>query len=170
MNKYFTRRGDDGSSATMAGKRVGKDSLVFELLGTLDEASAVLNLAAVQIGEKGPSELLGVIQRDLQLIMAEAAGDKKSQLNTERIEWLEKEIERLGEGILKPGEFITAWTKPASAMLNLARTIVRRAERTAVMYTRTQDHPNPSWVGYLNRLSSLLFVLQLVMENPPLNG
>lgn len=154
----------------MAGKRVGKDSLVFELLGTLDEAGAILNLAAIQITEKRPRELLGVIQRDLQLIMAEVAGVKKSQLNPERIEWLEKEIERLGEGILMPEEFINEWTEPASAMLNLARTVVRRAERAAVSYARTESQTNPSLVRYLNRLSSLLFVLQLVLENPPLMG
>lgn len=170
MNKYFTRRGDDGTSATMAGKRVEKDNLVFELLGALDEAGAVLNLAAVQIGEKKPRELLGVIQRDLQLIMAEVAGDKKSQLNPERIEWLEKEIESLGEGILMPDEFINEWTKPASAMLNLGRTVVRRAERTAVSHARAGSHTNPSLVSYLNRLSSLLFVLQLILENPSLAG
>ena len=170
MKKHYSRRGDDGTSATMAGKRVEKDNLVFELLGTLDEANATLNLAAVQIDKKEYWELMGIIQKDLQLIMAEAAGDKKSQLKPEKIEWLEKEIDKLGECILMPDEFITAWTKPASAMLNLARTIVRRAERTAVKYARSQGNTNPLWVRYLNRLSSLLFILQLVLENPPLTG
>jgi len=170
MKKIITRRGDDGTSATMAGIRLGKDSPVFELLGTLDEACAALNLAALQIDEKNHKKLIGAIQRDLQLIMAEVAGDENSQMIPERIEWLEREIDRLSEGILMPDEFITAWTKPASAILNVARTVVRRAERSAVTYVRSQENPNLLWVGYLNRLSSLLFVLQLVLENPPLTG
>lgn len=154
----------------MAGQRVEKDNPLFELLGTLDEVGAVLNLTAIQITEKRQKELMGVIQTDLQLIMAEVAGDKKSQFKHERIEWLEEEIHQLGEGILMPDEFINEWSKPASAMLNLARAVVRRAERTAVTYARSQGTPNTLWVGYLNRLSSLLFVLQLVLENPPLTG
>ncbi len=147
-----------------------KNNPVFELLGTLDEACSALNLATLQFNEKQHKELIGAIQKDLQLIMAEAAGDKKSQMNPEKIKWLEKEIHRLGEGILMPDEFNTAWTKPASAMLNFARTVIRRSERKAVAYARTQDNTNPLWLGYLNRLSSLLFVLQHVMENHPLIG
>jgi cob(I)alamin adenosyltransferase len=170
MKKYFTRRGDDGTSSVMDGKRVDKNSPVFELLGTLDEAFAALNLAFLQISEKPHRELIGAIQRDLQLIMADAAGDKRMPLDSDKIAWLEKEIEQLGDGILMPDEFITSWGKPSSAMLNLARTVIRRAERAAVAYTRSQGNPNCLWVTYLNRLSSLLFVLQLVMENPPIKG
>lgn len=170
MKKFFTRRGDDGTSATMEGERVDKNSLVFELLGALDEACAALNLAELHINEKHPKEIFRIIQKDLQLLMAEVAGDKNSQMNLAKIEWLEKEINRFGEGLLMPHEFITTWTKPSSATLNVARTIVRRAERAAVAYARSCDFMNPIWVGYLNRLSSLLFVLQLVLENPPIDS
>lgn len=170
MNKFFTRRGDDGTSAAIAGKRGYKDNLRFDLLGILDEANATLNLAELHMDEKQDKERLWTIQKDLQVIMAEVAGDRNSNINQERIEWLENEITRLGEGMLMPVEFIAVWTKPSSAFLNLARTVVRRAERAAVSFARSQNHTNPSEVGYLNRLSSLLFVLQLKMENPQFKG
>jgi cob(I)alamin adenosyltransferase len=170
MKKYYSSRGDDGTSSVMDGQRVDKNSPVFELLGTLDEACAALNMAVLQVREKKHRELIGAIQMDLKLIMAEAAGDKTLELKSEKIAWLEMQIEKMGEGVLMPDGFITTWEKPSSAMLNFARTVVRRAERAAVAYLQSQGNSNGNWVAYLNRLSSLLFILQLLMENPPIKG
>jgi len=167
VNKFYTRQGDDGTSKTRAGDKRAKNDLLFELLGTLDESCAFLSLTALYLPKKEYRDLVGQVEKDLQSLMAEAAGDKNVKLQGERIVWLEREIDHWGEGILAPSEFLYSWNVPASALLNVARTVIRRAERIAVGYVHSHPIANHNWLVYLNRLSSLLFVLQLRIENPP---
>ena len=113
------------------------------------------------------------VQRDLYHIMAEVAAEpevaaKFRVLDRERVDWLEAQLDQFGNDVEMPKEFVVGGDTPSAASLDLARTIVRRAERAVVrleLETReaeSRSEPaNPHIIPYLNRLSSLCFVLAL---------
>jgi cob(I)alamin adenosyltransferase len=170
MKKFYTGKGDAGITSTLKNAHLSKSEPVIELLGTLDEACAFLILATLHFKDGVKRELVYQVEHDLNLLMAEVAGDTKSRLTVERVDWLEGEIENLGGTILRPSEFIHHWDHSSTALLNVARTILRRAERIAVACFEDKSITNPQMLRYLNRLSSFIYVLQLVMENPPTSG
>jgi cob(I)alamin adenosyltransferase len=162
--KFFTGQGDEGSTHTFRSGKISKSDLIFEAIGTLDEASAFFSLTGVQLHENGLKDLIVQIQHDLYLIMAEIAGDEKVKLSLARTRWLEEKILLWGKDVDLPDEFIHSWGDPASALLNVTRTVVRRAERKIVDLFEKNQINNPEILKYLNRLSSLVYVLQLKIE------
>jgi cob(I)alamin adenosyltransferase len=162
--KFYSGQGDDGSTHIFRSGKISKSDLIIEAVGTLDEASAFCSLAEVHLHEKGLKDLLVQIQHDLYLVMAEIAGDEKIKISMARTHWLEEEIILWGKEVELPGEFIHTWRDPASALLNVTRTVVRRAERKIVDLFEKNQINNPEILRYLNRLSSLIYVLQLKME------
>jgi cob(I)alamin adenosyltransferase len=165
---FYTRRGDDGTTGLLGKGRVPKSDARIETVGALDEASAALGFAraSVQDGRCGP--LLLQSQRDLYLLMAEVASfpENSQQFHFEaaRVEWLEAQIEELGKVTQVPAEFIVPGDSLGGAALAVSRTAVRRAERRLVELLARDRKANPALQQYLNRLSSLLFVLEL-LEN-----
>jgi len=130
--------GDDGTTGLLGGGRAAKDDPRIEAFGTIDEASSALGL------ELGTNPSAG------KKFVVTAAAD------VERLEKLMAEIEAeapMPEGFILPG------ATPASAALDLARSITRRAERRCVSLRRSGGLPNPEVGRWLNRLSLLLFVL-----------
>jgi cob(I)alamin adenosyltransferase len=170
MKKFYTGKGDAGITSTLKTASLSKSEPVIELLGTLDEACAFLTLATLHFKDGVQKELVCQVERDLNVLMAEVAGDTKSSLTVERVDWLEGRIKDLGETILRTSEFIHHWEHSSTALLNIARTVLRRAERIAVVCFEEKSIANPQVLRYLNRLSSFIFVLQLEMENPPSPG
>jgi cob(I)alamin adenosyltransferase len=83
-------------------------------------------------------------------------------INSERVSWLEEQVDTLSQMIEMPNEFIVPGDTPAGAALDLARTIVRRAERQVANLLHKGDLENEALLNYLNRLSSLCFVLELL--------
>jgi cob(I)alamin adenosyltransferase len=162
--KFYSGQGDDGSTQIFQPGKISKSDLIVEAIGTMDEASAFLALAGVHIHESGLKELLVQLQNDLSLIMAEIAGDEKVKLTLARTTWLEEKILLWGKDVELPGEFIHTWKDPASVLLNITRTVVRRTERIIVRLVEKKQNNNPEILRYLNRLSSLIYVLQLKME------
>ena len=169
LSKIYTRTGDDGTTGLLGEGRVPKYHLRVETLGTIDEATAALGLARAlcQSPQSGP--ILATIQRDLYHLMAEVAATPENAprfrtLVPARIEWLESQIEALTVTVRVPDEFILPGDSPAGAALSLARTIVRRAERRLAELLDTGAISNPVLLQYLNRLSSLCFMLEL-LEN-----
>ncbi len=163
----FTGRGDTGQTDLLVKSRVFKYEERVEALGTIDEASAAIGLARASVKLPSVPDLLLAAQRDLYHIMAEVSASPDISfamelLKEERVEWLESSIleleERLGE---IPLAFIIPGGTPASAALALARTIVRRAERRMVELYHNGKIKNELLIRYLNRLSSLLFTLEL---------
>lgn len=152
---------------TRDGRRLDKSDPIFELLGDLDESSAFISLAGLHLTNSENLSIIEHIKNDLQDLMADIAGDEKSVFSAAKTQWLEEVIAEKGKNLLMPKGFILNWSMPASALMNIARTVIRRAERSAVAYTRKHPHSNPNWLTYLNRMSSLLFILQLDIENPP---
>jgi cob(I)alamin adenosyltransferase len=164
--KIYTRRGDKGDTALTDGSRVSKDDARVAAYGEVDELGAVLGLARARTGADDVHTLLGDLQRDLFAIGAQLA-DPKATLSARRakaavtpghVDRLEQAIDER-EAALPPLEaFILAGGSELGALLHLARTVCRRAERAVVSLARSQP-VDPVVVTYLNRLSDLLFVL-----------
>ncbi len=167
MKTFYTRRGDDGTTGILGGGRVPKNHPRPEAVGAIDEANAALGVARSACQTPQSKTILLNIQRDLYLLMSEVASApehaEKFKFNgEEKVQWLEDQIESLSQIVQTPKEFIIPGDTPASAALDLARTIVRRAERRASSLYHSGALENRHILAYLNRLSSLCFILELL--------
>lgn len=166
MPPFYTATGDSGDTGYLGEGRISKSSLRIEAVGCVDEANAAIGLArAFSEGEKTQAILLDV-QKHLYYLMSELsaspqAAEKFDKLGDAHIDWLEAQIADLEDDVELPKAFIIPGNSPASGALALARTIVRRAERQAVAMLEDQLISKKLLVAYLNRLSSLLFVLEV---------
>jgi cob(I)alamin adenosyltransferase len=166
MPTYFTRKGDDGFTGLTGGDRVPKYHLRPETYGALDEASAALGFARALAASDETKQILTEVQRDLYKIMAEVASNQAKaadvrSLDSERLIWLEAQTESLGAKIEMPGGFVLPGDSLSGGALDLARTIVRRGERYIAKLVHDGKLDNPQILPYLNRLSSLCFILAL---------
>ena len=180
-----TRRGDDGTTGLLfGGERIAKDDVRTEAYGTIDEAVAALGLARAQLGLKdrlgtlAPGfgelpELILRLQRELFVAAAELATepgawdrqrDGVSRVSAEMVDGLDAILREAESHITMPTEFVVPGETPTSAALELARTIVRRAERRAVTLGSEGLIPGPHLLPYLNRLADLLWVLARAAE------
>jgi cob(I)alamin adenosyltransferase len=166
---FYTAKGDDGTTGLLGEGRVPKYHARMEALGALDEASAALGLARAQAASDELRGVLLQIQRDLYHLMAEVAATPENaerfrRIDNERVLWLEARTDAASRRVPMPEEFIVPGDTPAGAALALARAVVRRAERRVVLLFDERQISNPELQRYLNRLSSLCFVLEL-LEN-----
>ncbi len=163
---FYTRRGDDGTTGLLGKGRVPKNDRRIEALGTLDEASAALGLARAATVDERCGPLLLQAQRDLYSLMAEIASTAETagqfHFDAARVAWLEQQISLLEKTVQMPEEFIVPGDSLGGAALSVSRSVVRRAERRVVELVGGDRSANPALQQYLNRLSSLLFVLELV--------
>ncbi len=170
--KIYTRSGDDGTTGLYFGGRVAKTDAPIEVNGAVDEAQAALGAARAWAERGGEVDALLVsVERDLWVLMAEVATapenrrklvDGATRVTAAMVERLESEIDRLSAVTEMPREFVVPGEDHLSAALDVARTVVRRAERVAVA------HPvEDSYVGaYLNRLSDFVWALARFAEGP----
>jgi cob(I)alamin adenosyltransferase len=187
-----TGRGDDGSTGLLfSGNRVRKDDLRTEAFGTVDEAVAALGLARSELLMKeqygvltaslgGFRELLLRYQRELFVVGAELATapdaadrqqDGSSRVTAAMVEALDSDLRELEASIELPREFVVPGESRLSATLELARTIVRRAERRAVTLAAVDTAIADGQVlPYLNRLADLLWILSRVAEHAEARG
>lgn len=163
--KIYTRTGDDGTTGLFYGGRVSKDSELPVACGSVDEAQAVLGMARAEAGKGSEVDVTLIsLMKDLWVLMAELAtqSDNRHKLapgaslvTDEMVSKLEKLIDSFDERFSPPTEFVVPGENRVSALLDLGRTVVRRAERHALLAA-----PSPSRVGpYLNRLSDLLWTM-----------
>ena len=179
--KIYTRKGDDGTTGLFYGGRVRKDAGPVEANGAVDEAQAALGLARAEAPEGSElEELLVGLERDLWVLMAEVATSPenrsklvagKTAVGPEMVVALERRIDDLTARFEMPSDFVVPGQNRVSAALDMARVIVRRAERLVVATGVTEgagppgpgersDADGPSYVGpYLNRLSDLLWAM-----------
>jgi cob(I)alamin adenosyltransferase len=162
--RIYTKAGDDGTTGLFYGGRVAKDSELPTAYGTVDEAQAVLGLARATAGPGELSDLLVGIMRDLYVLMAELAThpDNRhkltpgaSSVTAEMVAALEAHIDALDARFDPPTEFVVPGGDAVSAWLDLGRTVVRRAERHALVAAASPSLVVP----YLNRLSDLLWTM-----------
>ncbi len=166
---FYTSKGDDGTTNLLGEGRVAKYVARIEAVGTLDESTAALGLARAQCLDPRSGGILLEAQRDLYRLMAEVAATPENAerfhfIDSARVKWLEEQTDFLSTLVEMPKQFILPGDSLAGAALSLARAIVRRAERRVVELFDEQEVTNPDLQRYLNRLSSLCFVLEL-LEN-----
>ncbi len=166
MPKYFSGQGDDGYTSLLGADKVPKYDLRPETYGALDEASAALGLGRAWAQSERTNDVLIAVQRDLYRLMAEVAAlpedaEKLDRFSEERLAWLENEINTLGDQIEMPNGFVVPGDSRSGAAIDLARTIVRRAERLVARMQHEELLDNPVILPYINRVSSLCFVLAL---------
>lgn len=170
-SRIYTKLGDDGSTGLLFGGRTSKADPLIETIGTLDEAVAALGLARASATDPGLAAVVLRVQRDLFVVAADLAANPRardqlvpglSSATAAMTADLERLIDRsMAARPLRP-VFVVPGANPVSAALDLARTIVRRAERRLVAHaTEVADGPavNPHTLTYLNRVSDLLYVL-----------
>src|SRR5215471_2970885 len=161
INRVYTRTGDSGQTSLVGGTRVSKSSLRVEAYGEVDELNSVIGAARARSQDGQVDDVLGLIQNDLFTLGADLAST--SDITVPRID--ESFVTRLEQysdqflSELEPlKEFILPGGNEAGALLHLARTVARRAERRAVALSEAEEI-NPEAIVYLNRLSDLLFIL-----------
>ncbi len=169
MTKFYTQTGDDGYTGILGEGRTPKYDHRIETLGALDEANAAIGLARSMCQAPQTNLILLEAQRDLYHIMAEIASLPENaarlrKISAERVSWMETQIEVISNVVYIPSEFIVPGDSQAGAMIDLARTIIRRSERHIAYLLHHSDIENKELLRYVNRLSSLCFVLEL-LEN-----
>jgi cob(I)alamin adenosyltransferase len=166
--RLFTGKGDGGET-DLLGERVSKNDPRIGLIGALDEATSSLGLARAMSGDGRANEWSREVQRDLYQIMAELAFVDELRpdayvLPADRVTRLEELTDQLTAEIELPRHFVLPGETVAGAAFDVARTVVRRAEREAVDLAVSGHPVNREIVRYLNRLSSLLFMLARAEE------
>ena len=169
--KIYTRKGDDGTTGLLYGGRVPKDSAVIAANGAVDEAQASLGVARA-VAEPGSEldEILVTVERDLYVLMAELAtaeGNRRklqpgtSLVTAEMVDALEEHIDAITARFPPLTDFVIPGHDAVSAALDVARTVVRRAERQVLGAVAGGSQVLP----YLNRLSDLLWALARCQEH-----
>ncbi len=166
MTPYFTRGGDDGYTGLLGDDRLPKYDPRIEALGAIDEATATLGMARAASKLPASRRLLLQVQRDLYHLMAETAASPESagkfhRIDSRHVAWLEAQIEATGQAVEMPQDFILPGDSWPGAVLDLARAVVRRAERRLAEIVHRGDVKNSELLKYMNRLSTLLFFLEL---------
>ena len=165
--KVYTKTGDEGQTSLLSKQRVFKDDARVEAYGTVDEVNSAMGLAKSLIKPSWAIDILHQIQLELISLNADLATDSLSvvdyRITQEHVTGLESLIDSLEQRRIPQRGFVTPGASSASAALDLARTIVRRAERCVVRLKRTGEVTVPVSL-YLNRLSDLLFVLARYVE------
>lgn len=170
--KVYTKTGDKGQTSLLEGGRVAKDDPRTEAYGTTDEACSALGLARAELDGALHDAVLEV-QRELFVVGAQLASDPKkwdrlevgvSRVDDTMVETLEHRIDEVVDEHPLPTEFVVPGGDRGAAALDLARSIVRRAERQVVGMVRDGMLPDEVVLRYLNRLSDYLYVLARAAE------
>lgn len=163
LTKIYTRTGDDGSTGLGDGSRTGKDAPRVAAYGTVDELNSAIGMVIAADGvDADIREVLVQVQHELFDLGGELCIPGMAMVQTADISRLENVLDAFNADLPALKDFILPGGGMAAATCHLARTICRRAEREVVALARIED-VRPEAVGYLNRLSDLLFVLARVL-------
>jgi cob(I)alamin adenosyltransferase len=168
LSRIYTKTGDYGSTALADGTRAPKTDLRLAAYADVDEANSAIGVA-VSLGQPEPelATLLARIQNELFDVGADLATPITDnppypplRIDDSYIEALEQDCDRYNDGLPVLRSFLLPGGTPAGALLHTARTVARRAERSAwAAWFEHQETVNPLAARYLNRLSDLLFIL-----------
>jgi cob(I)alamin adenosyltransferase len=166
--KVYTKFGDKGETSLLYGGRVSKHNEHTEAYGITDEAVSAMGLARSLSNDGKVKDILRDLQRDLFTIAAELATEPDKYelfqqhfkpVTSEMVTDLETTIDSLEEEFTMPQVFVLPGGSPASSAIDMARTIIRTAERRVVALAEAGGLTNELILNYLNRLGDLLFVL-----------
>jgi cob(I)alamin adenosyltransferase len=164
--RIYTRTGDEGETGLFGGPRVAKTDPRVEAYGTVDELNSHLGWAIARVEDLPIAEDLRRIQEDLFVVGAdlatppgatEAAERRITRTDARMVERLEATIDRLDAEVPELDRFILPGGDEGAAILQVARTVSRRAERRVVGLAASEE-VTPEVLRYVNRLSDLLFV------------
>jgi cob(I)alamin adenosyltransferase len=173
--KIYTRKGDDGTTTLWYGGRVSKTDLRTEAYGTLDEATSALGVARAASNDGAISAQILRLQNELfvagaELATAPEARDRLeagvSRVTDEMVERLEQEIDSHMATVDLPPKFVIPGGTPLSAQLDLARSVLRRAERRIVALSDEGELTDSLLLRYVNRASDLLFAMARATDEP----
>jgi len=155
--KFYTRKGDTGKSTLLGSKKpILKNDKIFEALGTLDELNSYLGICKTLAKDELITEILRRIQENLFVIQAEIGSDKSKQLSEKEVKDLERITDELGSKVGEIHKFVISGGNTLAAHLDYARALARCAERRIIP---VKNKLGKHGYSYINRLSSLLFVL-----------
>ena len=175
LNKIYTKTGDSGTTGLVDGSRIAKNDSRMAAIGDVDELNSALGIAICQIADASFLQSLQAIQNDLFDLGADLAtpagkdddftpSEMVLRVTHSQVERLESEIDAINDNIDPLTSFILPGGNISAAAIHLARSIARRAERTAVGAAQAMAI-NPQALAYLNRLSDYLFVLGRMLNN-----
>lgn len=170
MAKVTTGTGDAGYTSLLGEQRVPKYDDRPEAFGTVDEATSALGLARASTTDETVREAILQIQRDLYILMAELATPPEHldavgvRVTESQVAWLEALERDLQSRVSIPNRFIIPGDTVEGATLDLARTVVRRAERLVARLHHSGTVANVEPLRYLNRLSDVVFILARYLE------
>jgi cob(I)alamin adenosyltransferase len=173
--KIYTRKGDDGTTSLWYGGRVAKDDLHTEAYGALDEATSALGVARATCDDAQLRADILRLQNELFVAGAELATGPEarerlepgvSRLQDDMVGWLEERIDAYMGQVDLPPKFVIPGGTELSAQLDVARSVLRRAERRIVALERAGALEGSAAVRYVNRASDLLFAMARFADEP----
>ncbi|WP_142260481.1 cob(I)yrinic acid a,c-diamide adenosyltransferase [Thermopolyspora flexuosa] len=173
LSRIYTRTGDNGTTGLGDGSRTRKTDPRIAAYADVEEANAAIGVA-LALGDlpEPVAEVLRRVQNELFDVGADLCtpvvpNPEHPPLRVEpaAIEWLESQCDRFNEGLKPLRSFVLPGGAPGTALLHQARTVVRRAERSAWAALEAHEDVNPLTAKYLNRLSDLLFILCRVVAD-----
>jgi cob(I)alamin adenosyltransferase len=179
----YTKKGDTGTTKVFSskpGERISKGSCQTEALGALDELNSFLGLVKVKdkvtwsIDYKQPADIIFWVQNCLFTIQAEVAGAEK-HITADKVMKLEMLTDIMERDMPPINTFFISGGTELASLLDIARTLTRRAEREVVRAVESKEAKVvPETLAYLNRLSSLLYAMARltnhksgIKEEPP---
>lgn len=172
--RIFNKKGDSGETSLLYGGRVPKDDPHCEAYGTIDEVVSALGLARALVEKERVRDIVHDIQKELFIVGSELAtvadqyhklAAKHRVVSEDMVDRLETTIDELEKDVEMPKAFITPGACQSAAALDLARAMIRRAERRAVALKDQNMLPNERVLHYLNRLADLVFTLARYEES-----
>jgi cob(I)alamin adenosyltransferase len=152
-----TRGGDDGTTTLLGAGRISKHDARIIVLGDVDEASSFIGLARAE-SEGDMTVLLIGLQRLLYRVMGDVAmPDEENVVGASDLEYLDTTLEEWRNRTEIPDQFVVPGETKLGALLDVARSVVRRAERSLAAVDYAQTHPDA--FKAVNRLSDVLFVV-----------
>lgn len=171
ITRLYTRTGDRGTTALAGGSRVGKDSPRIRAYGAYDELGAVLGLVSVELPPDLPEirTIVARLQNELFVAQAELASPAsgntpRHQIEARHVTRLESDIEKFEASHNQLHSFVLSGGSRPGALLQLSRTVARRAEREVVALHRVEPL-RPELLSWANRLGGLLFALALATNH-----
>lgn len=164
ITRVYTRTGDDGTTALGSGDRVPKDSARITAYGTVDELNSCVGAAIAAGLDPALATRLSAVQNELfhlgsDLCVPEAGKERRPvpRIEPRHVEALERWMDEMSAELAPLENFVLPGGAPGAAFLHVARAVCRRAERDAILLSRSEPI-GASVVAYLNRLSDALFV------------
>ncbi len=156
-----TGGGDDGTTTLLGAGRMSKHDARIIVLGDVDEASSFIGLARAEAGAKSEGDLAQLLiglQRLLYRLMGDVAmPGEENAVGSGDLEYLDSALAQWRDRTELPNEFVVPGESTLGALLDVARSVVRRAERSLVAAGYAEEHPDA--LKAVNRLSDVLFVV-----------